>query len=76
MNLNHQLLPHVRRLRLSGILETIDVRNRQAIDEHWSYIEFLGHLLEDEVEWKYYAPDIGLIAEEYEEGDMPLVDME
>jgi len=50
MNLNHQLLPHVRRLRLSGILETIDVRNRQAIDEHWSYIEFLGHLLEDEVE--------------------------
>ncbi len=50
MNLNHQLLPHVRRLRLSGILETLDVRNRQAVDEHWSYIEFLGHLLEDEVE--------------------------
>ncbi|HPQ72306.1 MAG TPA: hypothetical protein PKW95_24515 [bacterium] len=33
-------------------------------------------LLEDEVEWKYYAPNVGLIAEEYEEGDMPLVDME
>ena len=50
MDLNHQLLPHLRRLRLSGILETLDVRNRQAVDEHWSYIEFLGHLLEDEVE--------------------------
>ena len=50
MGLNHQLLPHLRRLRLSGILETLDVRNRQAVDEHWSYIEFLSHLLEDEVE--------------------------
>ncbi|MCB9479112.1 MAG: hypothetical protein H6683_05480 [Deltaproteobacteria bacterium] len=25
--------------------------------------------------WKYYAPGVGLVAEEYEDGDMPLVDL-
>jgi len=29
-----------------------------------------------EVEWKLYAPGVGLIAEVYEEGELPLVDME
>ncbi len=37
-------------MRLSGILETLDVRNRQAIDDKLSYVEFLERLLEDEVE--------------------------
>jgi DNA replication protein DnaC len=50
MELNHQLVPFLRRLRLSGILETLDARNRQAIDEQWSYVEFLARLLEDESE--------------------------
>jgi len=50
METMNSLLPHLRHLRMSGLLETLDVRNRQAIDEHWSYIEFLTHLLEDEVE--------------------------
>ena len=50
MELTHQLPPKLKQLRLSGILETLEVRNRQAIDEHWSYIEFLARLLEDEVE--------------------------
>ena len=50
MELNHQLTPHLTKLRLSGILQTIDVRNRQAVDGQWSYIEFLARLLEDEVE--------------------------
>jgi DNA replication protein DnaC len=50
MELKHHLVPALRQLRLSGILETLDVRNRQAIDEHWSYGEFLARLLEDEVE--------------------------
>jgi DNA replication protein DnaC len=50
MELKHQLVPHLKRLRLSGILETLDARNRQAIDGKWSYIEFLSRLLEDEVE--------------------------
>lgn len=50
MELKHQLTPHLKRLRLSGVLETLDTRNRQAIDGQWSYLEFLTRLLEDEVE--------------------------
>jgi DNA replication protein DnaC len=50
MELRHQLQPHLKRLRLSGILQTLDARNQQAIDAQWSYIEFLARLLEDEVE--------------------------
>lgn len=46
----HQLTPHLKHLRLSGILETLEVRNRQAIDGRWSYVEFLSRLLEDEVD--------------------------
>jgi len=42
MELIHQLEPQLKRLRLSGILETLEVRNRQAIQEKLSYIEFLG----------------------------------
>jgi DNA replication protein DnaC len=44
------LLPKLKSLRLSGILETLEVRNHQAIDERCTYIEFLQRLLEDEVE--------------------------
>lgn len=50
MELKHQLTPHLKHLRLSGILETLDVRSQQAIEGKWSYIEFLSRLLEDEVE--------------------------
>ncbi len=50
MELKHQLVPPLRHLRLSGVLDTLDVRNQQAIAEQWSYVEFLSHLLEDEVE--------------------------
>ena len=50
MELNHQLTPYLTKLRLSGILQTLETRNRQAIDGHWSYTEFLARLLEDEVE--------------------------
>jgi DNA replication protein DnaC len=50
MELRHQLTPHLKRLRLSGILETLEARNQQAIAGQWTYIEFLARLLEDEVE--------------------------
>ena len=50
MDLTHQLTPHLTRLRLSGILETLDIRNQQAINQKWSYMEFLSRLLEDEVQ--------------------------
>jgi DNA replication protein DnaC len=50
MELIHQLTPHLKQLRLSGILETLEVRNRQAVDGKWTYVEFLTRLVEDEVE--------------------------
>jgi DNA replication protein DnaC len=50
MELMHQLQPYLKQLRLSGILETLAVRNQQAIDSQSTYIEFLARLLEDEVE--------------------------
>ena len=50
MDLKPQLIPKLKALRLSGILETLEVRNRQAIDDKLSYVEFLERLLEDEVE--------------------------
>jgi DNA replication protein DnaC len=50
MELNHQLTPKLKQLRLSGVLSTLEARHRQAIDGQWSYIEFLERLLEDEVE--------------------------
>src|SRR5207247_2030459 len=49
MDLTHQLAPMLRTLRLSGILETLDVRNRQAVEQQSSFVEFLTLLLQDEV---------------------------
>jgi DNA replication protein DnaC len=50
MELKQHLIPQLKQLRLSGILETLEARHRQALDGQWSYIEFLARLLEDEVE--------------------------
>ncbi len=50
MEVKQHLMPQLKHLRLSGILDTLEVRSRQALDEHWSYAEFLERLLEDEVE--------------------------
>jgi DNA replication protein DnaC len=46
----HQLTPYLKQLRLSGILDTLEVRTQQAITEQWSYLEFLTRLVQDEVE--------------------------
>lgn len=50
MELTHHLTPQLKHLRLSGILETLEARTRQAVDGQWSYQEFLARLVEDEVE--------------------------
>jgi class 3 adenylate cyclase/tetratricopeptide (TPR) repeat protein len=50
MELTHQLAPMLRTLRLSGVLETLEVRNRQAVEQQASFVEFLTLLLQDEVE--------------------------
>jgi DNA replication protein DnaC len=50
MEMTHQLIPFLKRLRMSGILDTLEVRNQQAIDQQWTYVEFLARLLQDETE--------------------------
>ncbi|TAK26243.1 MAG: hypothetical protein EPO26_00825 [Chloroflexota bacterium] len=50
MTQRHQLVPYLRQLRLSGILDTLDVRNQQAIAEKWTYLEFVTRLIQDEAE--------------------------
>ena len=50
MQPNHQLMPKLKNLRLSGILATLEVRTQQAITEKLSYVDFLERLVEDEVE--------------------------
>jgi DNA replication protein DnaC len=51
MNLNPvpELTSHLKQLRLSGILDSLDARNRQAIDGKLAYSEFLALLIGDEV---------------------------
>ena len=50
MQLDHQLTPMLRTLRLSGVLETLEIRNQQAVEQQLSHVEFLSTLLQDEVE--------------------------
>jgi DNA replication protein DnaC len=49
MNPMPQLTPLLKQLRLSGILDSFEIRNRQAIEEKLSYSEFLALLVQDEV---------------------------
>ena len=49
MNPMPQLEPLLKQLRLSGILDSLEVRNRQAIDSRLAYTDFLSLLVQDEV---------------------------
>ena len=49
MNPVPEITPHLKQLRLSGILDSIEARNRQAIDSKLAYTEFLALLIGDEV---------------------------
>lgn len=46
----HPLLPKLRQLRLSGMLQTLDVRAAQAVERQLSPVEFFALLLDDELE--------------------------
>lgn len=50
MNELTQLRPKLVRLKLSGILETLDERMKRALEEKWSPSRFLLTLMTDEVE--------------------------
>jgi len=49
MNTFPEIVPMLQSLRLSGMLASIDVRNRQAVTDQLPPIEFLKLLLTDEV---------------------------
>src|ERR1035437_2525409 len=49
MNPIPELSPLLKQLRLSGILDSLEARNREAIDRKLSYIDFLSLLTHDEV---------------------------
>ena len=49
MNPVPELAPQLKQLRLSGILDSLDARNRQAIESKLAYTEFLALLIVDEV---------------------------
>ena len=48
--MTHPLLPKLRQLRLSGMLETLDLRAAQAVERQLAPVEFLALLLDDELE--------------------------
>lgn len=49
MNPIPELAPQLKQLRLSGILDSLESRNRQAIEGKLAYTEFLAMLIGDEI---------------------------
>ena len=49
MNPMPDLTPMLKQLRLSGILDSIESRNRQAIENKMSYMDFLATIVTDEI---------------------------
>jgi DNA replication protein DnaC len=58
----HPLSPKLRQLRLSGMLDTLDVRVSQAVDQHLAPLEFLALLLDDELERRSQRQQILLMS--------------
>src|SRR6185369_11812519 len=50
MSSTDDLVPILKKLRLSGLLQTLTLRTRQAVDDSLPFEEFLFRLLADEVE--------------------------
>jgi len=49
MNPMPELTPMLKQLRLSGIMDSIESRNRQAIESKMSYMDFLATIITDEI---------------------------
>jgi DNA replication protein DnaC len=50
MSIADELVPILKKLRLSGVLQTLDLRTREAVEGNLSHTEFLFRLCSDEVE--------------------------
>lgn len=49
MNPMPELMPMLKQLRLSGMMDSIEQRNRQAIEKKMSYMDFLAVIITDEI---------------------------
>ena len=49
MNPMPDLVPMLKQLRLSGMMESIETRNRQAIEKKMSHMDFLATIVSDEI---------------------------
>ncbi|MFG0317107.1 MAG: IS21-like element helper ATPase IstB [Planctomycetota bacterium JB042] len=50
MSVSDDLVPVLKKLRLSGVLQSLDLRTKEAVDDSLGHREFLYRLLSDEVE--------------------------
>jgi len=50
MSPTDEIVPVLKKLRLSGVLQTLELRTRQAIEDSLSFPEFLYRTMNDEVE--------------------------
>jgi DNA replication protein DnaC len=50
MSPTDELIPILKKLRMSGVLQSLEARRRQAVDDDLSHIEFLYYLMHDEIE--------------------------
>lgn len=50
MSIHDELVPVLKKLRLSGVLATLELRTREAVDDALSHSEFLYRLCADEVQ--------------------------
>lgn len=50
MYASDELIPILKKLRLSGVLQNLELRIRQAVEDDLSHLEFLYRLLSDEAE--------------------------
>lgn len=50
MSVNDDLVPILKKLRMSGVLQSLELRTRQAVEDNVGHTEFLYRLLSDEVE--------------------------
>lgn len=44
-----EIIPMLKQLRLSGMIDSLELRNRQAIEEKFAYTDFLAMLIQDEL---------------------------
>ena len=50
MSPTDELIPILKKLRMSGVLQSLEARTRQAVEDDLSHSEFLYNLLHDEIE--------------------------